>query len=131
MYKRARRVALISLMVLTVGLAYAGLVLWTGGGIPCPFHALTGLYCPGCGISRMLLALLQLDIEGAWRAHPLALAALPAGALLAGTLAARYIRRGDASLSRWQNVLVWVLVAAFLLFGVLRNLPGFAVLQPH
>ena len=34
---------------------------------PCPLLALTGLYCPACGISRMFRALLRLDVPAAWR----------------------------------------------------------------
>ena len=57
-------------IVLLLGLGYA---LWgsvTGLWLPCPFHALTGLECPGCGVTRMCLALLRLDFAGAWAANP-------------------------------------------------------------
>ena len=33
--------------------------------IPCMFHQITGLYCPGCGVSRMCLALFRLDFVSA------------------------------------------------------------------
>lgn len=36
----------------------------------CPFLAVTGLPCPGCGMSRACLALLAGDFEGAMRLHP-------------------------------------------------------------
>ena len=36
-----------------------------GIGIPCLFHQITGLQCPGCGNSRAALALMGLDIKGA------------------------------------------------------------------
>ena len=46
----------------------------------CPFKALTGLPCPGCGITHAFLALGRLDFAGAWAANPLVfpLAALAA-----------------------------------------------------
>ena len=55
------------LWILGIGGAY---VLWikrTGKGLACAVNASTGLLCPGCGSSRMFLALLRLDFGAAWR----------------------------------------------------------------
>lgn len=40
-------------------------------GITCPIKYLTGLSCPGCGMTRAWLALLRLDLAAAWAYHPL------------------------------------------------------------
>ena len=40
-------------------------------GIPCIFHELTGLYCPGCGITRMFFAIIELKFYDAFRYNPL------------------------------------------------------------
>jgi len=41
-------------------------------GVPlCPFNALTGLPCPGCGMTRAFLALGRLDFAGAYASNPL------------------------------------------------------------
>lgn len=37
----------------------------------CPFRKLLGIFCPGCGMSRAYLSLLQLDIAKAFYYHPL------------------------------------------------------------
>lgn len=39
--------------------------------IPCLFHELTNLYCPGCGITRMMFSLIKLDFYQAFRYNPL------------------------------------------------------------
>ncbi|MGN0159477.1 MAG: DUF2752 domain-containing protein [Brotaphodocola sp.] len=39
--------------------------------IPCLFHALTGLYCPGCGGTRAVKYLLQGQILTSIQYHPL------------------------------------------------------------
>ena len=57
----------------------------------CPFKALTGLPCPGCGMTHAFLALGRLDFAGACAANPLvfplaALAALYAAGRVPGAL---------------------------------------------
>ena len=53
------------------------MIFVVGRGLYCPFWKFTGLLCPGCGVTRMCLALLRLDLAGAWRANPALLLALP------------------------------------------------------
>jgi hypothetical protein len=46
---------------------------------PCPFHALTGLPCAGCGTTRAVVALARGDVPAALALNPLATAAMLAG----------------------------------------------------
>ena len=67
-----RRILRIYLVVLLIGMGY---VLWlrtTGLGISCYLRETTSLMWPGCGISRMFLAMLQLDFAAAFAWHPVA-----------------------------------------------------------
>lgn len=109
-------------LLLAVGLAYALWVRATGLALPCPFRAVTGLLCPGCGVTRLCLALLRGDWAGAWRANPALLPMLPILAALAVRLSVRYVREGSAVLTRRENALVWVLAALLAAWGILRNL---------
>lgn len=109
-------------LLLAAGLAYALWVRATGLALPCPFRAVTGLLCPGCGVTRLCLALLRGDWAGAWRANPALLPMLPILAALAVRLSVRYVREGSAVLTRRENALVWVLTALLAAWGILRNL---------
>ena len=40
------------------------------GVYTCPIQAITGFPCPGCGMTRAALALLQLDFARAFAMHP-------------------------------------------------------------
>lgn len=40
-------------------------------GIPCLFHLFTGLYCPGCGGTRAVKALLRGHIGMSFQYHPI------------------------------------------------------------
>ena len=46
-------------------------------GIPCPIRYVTGASCPGCGMSRALVALLTGRFALAWHYHPLVYLLLP------------------------------------------------------
>ena len=51
-------------------------------GVTCPIKFLTGISCPGCGMSRAWLAALRLDWRVAFAFHPLFLLPVPAAGLL-------------------------------------------------
>lgn len=57
-----------TLLIHLVAAALFALWLFLTG---CPLHRLTGLPCPGCGMSRALFSLAKLDFTGAWYYHPL------------------------------------------------------------
>ena len=87
---------------------------------PCAFHAITGLHCPGCGLTRMLHALVHGDVARAWAMNPLAMVALP---LLGLMLAQWWLAK--PLLPPWLDRRVhdgraWIV--ALVLFGVLRSL---------
>ena len=105
------------------GLPYGAFIRATGWAVPCLFHAVTGLKCPGCGVTRMCLALLRGDWGAAWAANPVLLILLPVLGLLAVHMALRYVREGRLTGPRWENALCWVLVALLIVWGVVRNLP--------
>lgn len=46
--------------------------------IPCPFKAITGMDCPGCGFQRSVIALIQGDIHGSLALYPAAIPILAA-----------------------------------------------------
>ena len=104
------------LVIVIAGLAYAGFVHLTGLAVPCLFHRITGFQCPGCGITRMCLALLHLDFASAYRANPFVLVTSPILLwLLIASLQEKQHGRGYHAVS--------VLYAcALVLFGIVRNL---------
>ena len=47
-----------------------GVRLLTDLGYPCSFRAVTGYYCPGCGGTRAIRALLEGDLIASFLYHP-------------------------------------------------------------
>ena len=122
--KRLKKAALFVPLLFVLGLVGVWLSE-TGHGIPCIFHAVTGLQCPGCGVTRMLSALLHGDWRGAWDSNAAVLTLSPVLAGLVGLSLVRWIRTGSARLPRWADAVTVVCVVLLLLFTVARNLPAF------
>lgn len=120
--RRLRKLLVLLAGLLALGLAYAWAVSRLGRGIPCPLYRLTGLLCPGCGVSRMCMAFLRGDWAGAWTANPaVCLLSVPMAVLLV-CRAVGYVRGERAA--PWEER-SWLAIALLLLaFGVMRNLPG-------
>jgi hypothetical protein len=91
----------------------------------CPFLALTGWFCPGCGSLRALHDLTQLDVAGAWGMNPLLLVVLPFLAVTWVLWTRRRVRGTEKSrlLPGWAVIGMLVLAVGY---GVARNIPALA-----
>ena len=56
---------------LIAGIFLALLVLWLIVLPGCPFRAVTGIPCPGCGMTRAWLSALAFDFSAAFSQHPM------------------------------------------------------------
>ncbi|WP_138311696.1 MULTISPECIES: DUF2752 domain-containing protein [unclassified Clostridium] len=131
MRKRLRTLCIKTGGLLGAGLFYAFICILAGHPlIPCLFHTVTGLYCPGCGVSRMCLSILSLDFASAFKANAAVFLLLPPGLVMALRMAVRYVRTGNTRPTQVQTCVFYVMVGVLLVFGVVRNLPGFEGLRP-
>lgn len=91
--------------------------------LACMFHKMTGLYCPGCGLTRALHALVHFDLPRAMRMNVFFIVSAPIVALL--------LVRLYRPLPKFLEVLIkplanpWPWVFAVPMFAVLRNLPWY------
>lgn len=102
--------------------------------IGCPFHELTGWWCPGCGATRATWLLLHGDLAGVVRHNVLFLPAV-------AYLVVRYLHEAAPGATRWLPRFVRTpstipagalrtLYVAIIAFTLARNLPAFDWLAP-
>ena len=100
-------------------------------GLQCPFYALTGLYCPGCGSGRAVYALLHGRLAASFRCQPLLyLLGIPAGLVFAHEylrLVFPRLRLRPVFISQGLAIGAAVLIFAF---WIARNIPAFSFLAP-
>ena len=95
-------------------------------GIPCLFHEITGLYCPGCGVTKLTFSLLELDFYQAFRANPLIFILLILAIIY--YLIKIILNKLFKINITIPNYVYYILLVITILFGVLRNIPGFEFL---
>ena len=64
------KIFLISLVLAGIYIRLSGQAFETVYFLPCIFKGVTGIPCPGCGMTRACLAILQGEFSTAWRYHP-------------------------------------------------------------
>lgn len=128
-WQEHRSLVLHGVWLLGLGVLYYLLILFTPLRIPCVFYQVTGLACPGCGVSRLCLELAQLHIWEAARQNWAVAVLVPLWAVV-GVVEFFFNPKSLAKGGALVNWLTWGSVVLLLLFGVLRNLPPFAFLLP-
>ena len=89
----------------------------------CPFFAVTGLACPGCGTTRGLHQLLHGNVVSAFKFNPLMMLLLPFG-LFALVRHTNAVMRGQPIKGNQLNArYIWLLFFVIMAFWIVRNTP--------
>lgn len=108
--------------IAAIGFLYAAFIRITGLSIPCPFHSLTGLECPGCGITTACLAVLRGDIRRAWEANAYLFLAAPVIFFIIGRQTIRWIKGGTRRETAFEHACSCILLITAILWGAIRNI---------
>jgi hypothetical protein len=136
-----RRVSSGEKVLAVAGLAATGVVLLlvrnfnptASGWFPqCPFYALTGLSCPGCGATRGMHQLLNGDLPAALDYNALLILFVPMIIYFVLNLVSVAARGQTLGIGKLPPAGIWAFAVVLFVFGVLRNLPlyPFTILAP-
>ena len=131
MKKRLLKVSIICLFLLALFFGYFFANRAFHFSIPCIMHEVTGINCPGCGITRMLFALLEFDIVEAFEYNQFMFIVLPIFAIvLTHDLYIYIVGKKNywfKKIPKWIYITLLVFVFVWM---ILRNLPMFPYLRP-
>jgi len=89
---------------------------------PCPFRALTGYLCPGCGSARAMHAMLHGELSRAFALNPLTTLGMPLLAVGSLQELRRCWRGGPPAGHRLPAWLIRGIAVVLVAFAVVRNL---------
>lgn len=90
--------------------------------MPCIFHLITGLYCPGCGGTRACWYLLHGDVLRSFIYHPFVVySAVICGWFLISQTIERASRHRIHIGMRYRDIYLWIAVAIVVLNFVVKN----------
>lgn len=115
------------IVLIVIFLIYAVLIIRFDIGIPCVFYEITGLYCPGCGITRLCLSLFEGDVYQAFRYNPIIFIDLP---ILFILFVLNIFLKKNKNIKKITDVIIIFLATITIIFGVIRNIPIFSFLAP-
>jgi hypothetical protein len=93
----------------------------------CPIKKLTGFFCPGCGLTRMLYSLITLNFYQAFRYNPLLFIMFP----FALALYINYLKNPKTSwYKKIPNYVWYIIIVVLIVYGIMRNIPMFSFLAP-
>jgi len=99
--------------------------------IPCVFHEITNLFCPGCGATRVIIALINFDFAVAIKQNIVLTFLFPLLAIyFLDKIVAWILRKKPKFADDIPNFVWYIFAIVLLLFGILRNLPYFDFLRP-
>lgn len=128
--EREKKRRILQVALLGLGLCVAGAVLFALRP-PCLVLKTTGQYCGACGVTRMVEELLQGHVAKAFRENPYMFVVLPLAVVYLVGEGVCYIQ-GKRPLwkRKWMMLVLGAVLTAGVVFTLLRNLPGFEMLQP-
>jgi hypothetical protein len=110
------------------GVFILGFILMILFKVDCPWKKIFDIDCAGCGTTRMVVSLIQLDFYQAFRFNPFIFVLLVLCILYLGyVLICKLLKKNYITIGKKTFI---VIVLLSLIFMIFRNINGFEFLKP-
>lgn len=120
--QRLLKVVLIVIIIFSLGIGYAIWCNYSDVQIPCIFYKRTGLLCPGCGGTRMCMALLEFNFKEAFYYNKAVFILMPYFIWIICKYTLIYINCGTSEVTKKDNIGIMVAIVVLVIYGVVRNI---------
>lgn len=126
--ERLRKTIRFTMLIIAGGLAIAAFVMKGPLDMSCKLYQFTGYSCSGCGLTRMVKAIMHGQFYQAFRYNSFMFLSIPVIALFYVIGAYRYIKYHASN--DWVMMAMIIYTVLLAVFGVIRNFPIFHWLLP-
>lgn len=124
--KKAEKILILFVIFLFIG--YSIFIYFNQDLFFCPILKYFHIYCPACGITRMILSIIELDFYQAFHFNPLIFILLIL--IIIFSIVEMFLFINKKKLIRLNNkVYIW-LVIILVIYTILRNIRIFSFLLP-
>lgn len=111
-----------NIILLLILISYYYINKYTGFYIPCIFREITGLKCPGCGITHMIFDMLNFRFVEAFYENPLVFIYFPFIVAYYFYMTYLYIyNKRDKVLTKIPNYIWTIMIVITIIYGIVRN----------
>lgn len=90
--------------------------------IPCIFHSCTGLYCPGCGITRSFVFLFHGNFLTSFYYYPATLYGTCLYVMfMTSHIYFRFIKKEPSKAMKFHSIYLWIALILVLLNWIIKN----------
>ena len=119
---RIKKVVLINVGLILLLFLYYKIYIKFNVGIPCIFKLITGYDCPGCGITRCLFSLINLDIKSAFNYNALVTILIVPFIIYYCYMNYCYVFGKNDNVKKYVNKISIILLIVCFVYGIIRNI---------
>lgn len=109
------------LLIVGVSLLYAYVNVKYSIGIPCAINYFFGIYCPGCGLTRAAVSMINLNFYQAFRYNAFSLIIIPGTFFIVICLLWEWVFKKSSIILKMPTW-IWIVGAIlFICYGIVRN----------
>ncbi len=128
--EKLKKLIIRTVSYILLGLLYYVFIKLTGLKIPCFSYTFFKFHCPGCGLTRMCVALIEGNVALAFRQNAFAFCMIPLFLAWASYNGYCYVFNKEPKSTWWEKLIIVIVFLISVVFTVLRNLPAFEFLAP-
>lgn len=110
------------ILLCVIILIYCVFIKIFGYGIPCVFHKIFKIKCPGCGITTMYVNIFNFNLKQAFLSNPVIFCSQPFLYYEIIKIIYYYIYDKSTKFNKIENFCLYLLIVILIIFGILRNI---------